>query len=925
MSSSPGSSFLLLTALVTTTAAFSYTRLTCVVPNITDVSSHCPRSAYRNVTLNDLINSRSNQKGTVFNSGEDVVFSTGKHIVNGKLPLLFANKIHKIRLRGQTNAIVVCKNELLIHFDQVTGDFKMFNLHFENCTGRFGQYKATLIIRKLSATQIQLDKIQIVNREGVGIVVSSEGGSPYRVCLSNSLLSTGGTGFRSEGFISNNYRSLIKRSLVKIHNTTFHASCIQFETQHVLYTVEETRFVRCKCSPLLLLGRVHVTLRTVYMSGNISPYLMAASGPYSTVLLEGDCTFINNTGILNLNSKSKLILNHATVKFINNHVFGSSRIHHSILLVSDSILYINHSYILFSGNHGRLCGGITLIKSNILLSGHSTAVFTNNHGHKGGALSLYEESIIRFLPLQLNTPDDNEKINLHFSSNKAALGGAIYVEDRDYINPFSLSLTQSIIVMSDFKGKVKFWFVDNTATFGGDDIYGGWIDLNVDFMNKSITVMQNNTDLFELEGNNSVSSDPTRICMCLNSIPDCSLTDITMKTFPGQSITLELVAVGQRYGTVKVFISSRLIQPLGSVLDRDTKMEARIGPLENVQSVERSCTLIKYTVFSPNKNETIVITAFENDNTPTFKPKFLERNSEFAQLFKQMTVTVNIRECPIAFYFNNTTYECLCMPTLAMHHLQCNRESLNILRSKQQWVGLTVEHTIPEENPGIIVHQHCPFDYCGRDQESLTVNLESDYDQCSFNRFGILCGACRPNYSLLLGSSKCKKCSNSLMVLVIVPGVLVAGVVLVLFLMLFNFTVSVGSINSLMFYANVIRAQHTTFFMPEISESFLSKFIAWLNLDLGVETCFNKSLDAYGKVWLEFLFPFYIWMLTLVIIISSHYSSLASKLAGRNAVQVLATLFLLSYIYEGCSDCNNCIFINNHCVSRWIHKVSLAL
>ena len=49
------------------------------------------------------------------------------------------------------------------------------------------------------------------------------------------------------------------------------------------------------------------------------------------------------------------------------------------------------------------------------------------------------------------------------------------------------------------------------------------------------------------------------------------------------------------------------------------------------------------------------------------------------------------------------------------------------------------------------------------------------------------------------------------------------------------------------------------------------------------------------KVWLQFVFPLYIWFLVTVIIISSRYSKRAAKLFGVNAVQVLATLFLLSY------------------------------
>ena len=93
-------------------------------------------------------------------------------------------------------------------------------------------------------------------------------------------------------------------------------------------------------------------------------------------------------------------------------------------------------------------------------------------------------------------------------------------------------------------------------------------------------------------------------------------------------------------------------------------------------------------------------------------------------------------------------------------------------------------------------------------------------------------------------------------------------------------------------YANIVRARHSMFFAPETSSSFLSKFIAWLNLDLGVEICFYNGLDAYAKTWLQFLFPIYIWLLVLI---SSHYSTRVSRLSGNNAVQVLATLFLLSY------------------------------
>ena len=71
--------------------------------------------------------------------------------------------------------------------------------------------------------------------------------------------------------------------------------------------------------------------------------------------------------------------------------------------------------------------------------------------------------------------------------------------------------------------------------------------------------------------------------------------------------------------------------------------------------------------------------------------------------------------------------------------------------------------------------------------------------------------------------------------------------------------------------------------------------MAWLNLDVGIEVCFYDGLDAFVKTWLQFAFPLYIWLIVIFIIVSSHYSTKMSQLSGRNAVPVLATLFLLSY------------------------------
>ena len=74
-----------------------------------------------------------------------------------------------------------------------------------------------------------------------------------------------------------------------------------------------------------------------------------------------------------------------------------------------------------------------------------------------------------------------------------------------------------------------------------------------------------------------------------------------------------------------------------------------------------------------------------------------------------------------------------------------------------------------------------------------------------------------------------------------------AGILLVAGLVLLNITVSTGTLNGLIFYANIVRANTATFFPDKTANTFLSWFIAWLNLDVGIETCFYDSLDAYMK------------------------------------------------------------------------------
>ena len=156
-----------------------------------------------------------------------------------------------------------------------------------------------------------------------------------------------------------------------------------------------------------------------------------------------------------------------------------------------------------------------------------------------------------------------------------------------------------------------------------------------------------------------------------------------------------------------------------------------------------------------------------------------------------------------------------------------------------------------------------------------------------------MCGACNTGHSLSLATSRCLDCSNVYLTLILV--FLLAGVILVFALTALNLTVSEGTISGLVFYANIVHVNKVIFFRSK-SMNIFSIFIAWLNLDLGIETCFYDGMDMYARTWLQFVFPLYIWGTVIFMIVSSRYSTIAGKVFGRNnSVRVLATLLLLSY------------------------------
>ena len=106
---------------------------------------------------------------------------------------------------------------------------------------------------------------------------------------------------------------------------------------------------------------------------------------------------------------------------------------------------------------------------------------------------------------------------------------------------------------------------------------------------------------------------------------------------------------------------------------------------------------------------------------------------------------------------------------------------------------------------------------------------------------------------------------------------------------------AVGTINGLIFYANIL-AVDKSILLPFAESNFATVFIiSWLNLELGIDTCYYPGMDAYVKACLQLLFPGYVILLVILVIIISNYSRRFSHVIGTSPVETLATLIILSY------------------------------
>ena len=587
-----------------------------------------------------------------------------------------------------------------------------------------------------------------------------------------------------------------------------------------------------------------------------------------------------------------------------------------------SMVYLNGTSKFIGNNPSAISayfGGVT-VSGNV--------IFQNNTAINGGAMVLHSSTLY----IDRNT-------NVLFINNTAAnVGGAIFVDSGSIMRPDSdftrfPCFYQILHPFSNYSFELS--FTNNSARSGGNDIYGASLKGNCQESKNSLF----DFDAFKLFHFNtrnlsSVSGSPSRVCICESNIPQC--TDplrifMNRTVYPGETITLSVAVAGGDFGTTigKVYYG---------FLNQTSQDSQLVSDITRCTDVTFGLYLIKRDTY----NAVLYLSAvpyYDTVDNQRLESYFLSKDDidtdiedyncngkiSFALSTTPVFVELSFLPCPPGLYLkryynygycwnndNNTKrglynscdyyYQCGCL--LELYRCSTKFKDGNVgIGIGGGWIGINSKANT------LLSSRLCPFDYCNIAEDSYSFvyygpsyaiqhyvdprNLSTFDLQCAFNRSGTLCGGCRENFSLAIGSSRCLPCpNNNNLALIILFAV--AGIFLVFLISILNITVSQGMVNGLILYANIVWSNRSNIVRFEDFESanYVTIILAWLNLDFGIETCFVRGLDAYWKTWLQFIFPFYTAGL---FFIGLRFSSKLSKLFGDRSVPTLATLLFLSY------------------------------
>ena len=541
----------------------------------------------------------------------------------------------------------------------------------------------------------------------------------------------------------------------------------------------------------------------------------------------------------------------------------------------------------FSNNFGVV---IDATDSNIYLSGY--ILFEDNKGISGGAIKMKQGSRLHFM----------NGLTANFTNNQAVLGGAIYADVNNKQEECAFYFTSD---------DIKLFFNNNIATEAGSDIYAFPI-YNCQFDDSSnshtpyqaLSFYEHMFHLFDHPGNRlwSISTKPTKL-----HLNNTMTSNGDIYTYPGQMVSLNLSALDELNRFVFTNVKVDIIPE-----KRDSISHLWLSYENQVQIIQES-RYKNYTNISFTVHTTTIRSQSLHGKLILSLPDYPEA----------VYSEVHIHPCPLGFILDNiTTGDCVCSPVLYAFAedntipTTCSIQTQTFTRSSitVSWAGVI------EMEDGINVFgisRSCPPDNCfanpgfvnyfqSNGEKELFVADQTDgiFDTtplCINHREGPLCGKCKDGLSVVFGSRECMRCSNKWIWTALVQVAL--GPIIIYLLYVLRLTLTTGTLNGIIFYAqasnggltDLLSLRNGVNIVITPAEKLSIGFLSVPNLNLGLPLCFYDGMTELWKTGLSLVFPMYLLIIVVILIILSRYSTWLSNRISHSSVQVLVTVVHLSF------------------------------
>jgi predicted outer membrane repeat protein len=506
--------------------------------------------------------------------------------------------------------------------------------------------------------------------------------------------------------------------------------------------------------------------------------------------------------------------------------------------------------------------------------------------------------------------------NLTISDNQALLsGGGIYISEDSVLlalhdSPCFFQLdTDEIVNLTEYHSNSIVSIQNNSARSLSESIFNPNLETcTLTASNASRMKFDIFQQIFNIStnslGENGVSSQPHRICLCdHNGNENCSLSEQPVHIlYPGQNMILYLKVLGDMNlvlpAVLSVFMSSAIIgENNGTSLYHNSQWPTY--SLHTQYLSKSKCNRVSFNLFNSRTRQGdyhVYLSVPTTDNT----------HASWRKIYLTTHLRVKLlSDCPAGFIKNVTTHTCECHQFLTTFGITCSLDTMAFIVPPRVWIGSSKlsnnnnnnnnsnNSTDESSHLGVLVSKICPAAYCKLLSESARIKMpEASKTLCNENRSGVMCGQCVQGTSVTMWSNTCSKCNGRGLLSVLLY--LIAGPLLIAFICAFNWTISTRSINGLLFYVNIMNINSDLLY-PRVPLA--HKLLAFFSLEFGISMCLYNGLTEFGKTMIYFAFPTYLLVLVALLIFISQRINMhrINKLIGPRITPVLATVVYFSY------------------------------